>query len=52
MVTTGEKPGKGKYVCKKCKTEIVLDDDTDRMPPCPKCDGIEFEKWKYHYNQS
>ncbi len=22
----------------------TLDDDTDTLPPCPKCDGTEFDK--------
>ena len=26
MPTTGEKPGKGTYVCKKCGQKVVLDD--------------------------
>lgn len=39
---TGEKPGKGTYMCKKCGTIVKLDDSTDRLPPCPKCNGTEF----------
>lgn len=44
MVTTGEKPGKGTYSCNNCGTAITLDDNTDTMPPCPKCDKTEFRK--------
>lgn len=44
MATTGEKPGKGTYICKKCGHHLVLDDATDTLPPCPWCSGTEF--WK------
>jgi DNA-directed RNA polymerase subunit RPC12/RpoP len=44
MPTTGEKPGKGTYVCKRCKTIVTLDDDNDTLPPCPRCDNTEFDK--------
>jgi hypothetical protein len=34
----GEKPGKGKYICTTCHDwTVTLDDNTDRLPPCPKC---------------
>lgn len=42
MPTTGEKPGKGTYICLKCGQKVTLDDDTDKMPPCSKCNGTEF----------
>jgi DNA-directed RNA polymerase subunit RPC12/RpoP len=44
MATTGEKPGKGTYKCRKCGTTVTLDDDSDTLPPCPKCNGTEFDK--------
>ena len=44
MPTTGEKPGKGTYQCKQDGQIVVLDDDTDTLPPCPRCDGTEFNK--------
>ena len=44
MATTGEKPGKGTYVCKKCGVKVVLDDQTDTLPPCPKCAHTEYRK--------
>ena len=44
MPTTGEKPGKGTYVCKKCGQHVVLDDHSDTLPPCPKCSYTEFRK--------
>jgi len=35
----GEMPGVGKYCCTGalCTWSVVLDDDTDRLPPCGKC---------------
>ena len=44
MPTTGEKPGKGTYKCRKCGTTVTLDDHDDTLPPCPKCNGTEFDK--------
>lgn len=42
MSTTGEKPGSGTYVCNSCGQSVTLDDDTDALPPCPKCNGTEY----------
>jgi len=42
--TTGEKPGKGTYKCTKCGTTVTLDDATDTLPPCPKCNNTEFTR--------
>ena len=42
MSTTGEKPGKGEYTCTSCGQVVVLDDDTDTLPPCPRCDETEY----------
>ena len=44
MPSTGEKPGKGEYTCDNCGQVVVLDDDTDTMPPCPKCNGTKFHQ--------
>jgi DNA-directed RNA polymerase subunit RPC12/RpoP len=44
MATTGEKPGKGTYKCKKCGQLVHLDDSTDTLPPCPNCYGTEYTK--------
>ncbi|PYG88467.1 zinc ribbon family protein [Ruminiclostridium sufflavum DSM 19573] len=44
MPTTGEKPGKGTYQCKTCGQVVRLDDSTDTLPPCPKCNGTEYYK--------
>ena len=41
---TGEKPGKGTYLCTKCDQKVTLDDATDTLPPCPKCKNTEFIK--------
>lgn len=42
MSTTGEKPGRGTYVCTSCSTSVTLDDDSDTLPPCPKCNGTHY----------
>lgn len=44
MYKTGEKPGKGIYTCTKCGQTVVLDDSTDTLPPCPKCDSTTYTK--------
>lgn len=44
MYTTGEKPGKGIYACTKCGQRVVLDDTTDTLPPCPKCNNTTYSK--------
>lgn len=44
MPTTGEKPGKGDYKCAKCRKVITLDDNSDTLPPCPKCNGTNWTK--------
>ncbi|MCK4640375.1 MAG: hypothetical protein KAU06_03480 [Candidatus Marinimicrobia bacterium] len=43
MPTTGENPGKGTYYCKNCGQKVVLDDDSDRLPPCPKCGKTDYK---------
>jgi len=42
MPSTGEKPGAGTYTCDNCGQVVVLDNDSDTMPPCPKCNETEF----------
>ncbi len=44
MPTTGEKPGQGTHRCRKCGTTVTLDDESDTLPPCPKCDATEFDR--------
>ena len=43
MPKTGEKPGKGTYTCTHCGTRVHLDDDSDTLPPCPKCSGTNYK---------
>ena len=42
--TTGEKPGKGVYTCTKCGQTVYLNDNTDTLPPCPKCNNTEYTR--------
>lgn len=42
IATTGEKPGAGTYTCDNCGQVVVLDDDSDRLPACPKCHETEY----------
>lgn len=44
MYRTGEKPGKGYYKCCKCGQVIHLDEDSDALPPCPKCNHTYWDK--------
>ncbi len=41
---TGNKPGEGTYQCTNCGIYITLDDNTDKLPPCPKCSGTKYIK--------
>lgn len=44
MPTTGEKPGIGTYECKACGELVRLDDNTDTLPPCPRCHKTEYQR--------
>lgn len=44
MYKTGEKPGKGLYICSSCGQKVRLDDNTDKLPPCPRCGKTTFRK--------
>ena len=44
MYTTGEKPGIGTYKCTICGQTVMLDDSTDTLPPCPKCNNTTYTK--------
>lgn len=44
MYKTGEKPGKGEYYCTRCNQNVTLDDNTDTLPPCPKCSNTTYRK--------
>lgn len=41
---TGEKPGKGTYRCTRDGQTVILDDNTDTLPPCPKCHNTTYTK--------
>lgn len=44
----GEKPGKGTYRCIYSSDTVVLDDETDKLPPCPSNNCTEAHpdtKW-------
>ncbi len=41
---TGQKPGKGDYECLNCGQIVTLDDSTDTLPPCPRCEETEYLK--------
>ncbi|UCH87925.1 MAG: hypothetical protein JSV49_06550 [Thermoplasmata archaeon] len=40
----GEEPGKGMYMCDHCGTGITLENDGDKLTPCPKCGKCEYNK--------
>lgn len=42
MHKTGEKPGVGTYTCVQCGQTVSLNDSTDTLPPCPKCNCTLF----------
>ena len=42
MSSTGEKPGRGTYTCTNCGQTVRLDQDSDRLPPCPNCEETEY----------
>ncbi|MGI2142802.1 zinc ribbon-containing protein [Shewanella frigidimarina] len=43
MSSTDEKPGKGVYTCTKCGQRVILDDNSDILPPCPKCEATKYK---------
>lgn len=44
MHKTGEKPGKGAYKCTNDGEVIHLDQDSDTLPPCPRCHNTTWVK--------
>ncbi|MDP4171167.1 MAG: hypothetical protein Q8906_11205 [Bacillota bacterium] len=44
MQHTGGAPGRGSYTCNSCGTVLHLDEDRDRLPPCPECFTTKFEE--------
>jgi len=42
MFSTGDKPGKGAYVCEKCRLAVDIDDDNKTLPYCPCCEARHY----------
>lgn len=40
--STGQKPGVGTYICVACGEHVKLNDNSDTLPPCPKCSGTVY----------
>jgi zinc ribbon family protein len=40
----GQKPGRGRYVCRKCGEDVRLNHSTDALPKCRRCANCEFVK--------
>ncbi|MCR4442811.1 MAG: hypothetical protein QHH10_10780 [Peptococcaceae bacterium] len=36
------KAGIGSYTCTKCGQVVRLDDSSDTLPPCPRCNNTEY----------
>lgn len=42
MKHTGDRPGKGTYICMTCGRKVVIEHDADKLPVCPQCKGSMF----------
>ncbi|MFV0438215.1 MAG: DUF3039 domain-containing protein [Desulfopila sp.] len=42
MYQTGESPGKGTYVCMACGKKVVIENDDEKLPVCPQCQGSMY----------
>jgi DNA-directed RNA polymerase subunit RPC12/RpoP len=42
MKHTGDRPGKGTYICMTCGKKIVIEKDEKKLPVCPQCKGSMF----------
>ena len=42
MKYTGDRPGKGTYICMTCGKKIVIENDEKKLPVCPQCKGSMF----------
>ncbi len=42
MLLSGDKPGKGIYVCEKCRIAVDLVDDAEILPYCPCCESHNY----------
>lgn len=47
MFSTGDKPGKGSYVCERCRIAVDLSDDSELLPYCPCCEANTYmvQRW-------
>ncbi|WP_346866265.1 hypothetical protein [Methanocalculus sp. MSAO_Arc2] len=43
-ITCGDKPGEGRYVCKKCGKSITLASKDEGIYPCPVCKFCEYRQ--------
>lgn len=43
MKVTGDHPGKGTYICMACGKKVVIENDEDKLPVCPQCQGSMFQ---------
>lgn len=44
MYVSGEKPGRGVYMCMMCRLELIIESDNEALPKCPDCDGGVYKK--------
>lgn len=42
MYTSGEYPGKGRYICTNCSRPLYLEDNLDELPLCPECNNHQY----------
>ncbi|HOP66297.1 MAG TPA: hypothetical protein PLM96_00450 [Methanoregulaceae archaeon] len=40
----GDTPGVGRYRCRRCFAIIELDEESDELPPCPKCGDCHWDR--------
>lgn len=43
-IKCGDKPGEGRYVCKKCGKSITLKSKDEAIYPCPLCQFCEYRQ--------
>ena len=42
MPETGQKPGIGIYICDICGNRVTIYKNSDRLPQCSVCNGINY----------
>ncbi len=42
VLSSGDRPGKGIYICQQCRHAVRLDHDSDDLPACPLCSHTEY----------